>query len=81
MNKLRHDALKAAIPIPDPKVRLNEPLNLWQLGIIMIIYLSGVSISILAFIGEVLKRREINLNTGSATDHAANEQIPMSFIK
>ena len=44
LTKLRYDVLNPPILIPDPKVRNNQPLNNWQLGIIMIIYLVGVMI-------------------------------------
>ena len=59
LNKLRYDVLNPPIPIPDPKVRHNQPLNNWQLGIIMIIYLAGVLISVLVFLSELLKFKKI----------------------
>ena len=68
LKKLRYEALNPAIPIPDPKVRHNQPLNNWQLGIIMIIYLVGVVISILAFLAELLKNREMRRNPENATE-------------
>lgn len=62
LTKLRYDILNPPILIPDPKVRNNQPLNNWQLGIIMILYLVGLSISILTFIGELLKVSEVKPN-------------------
>ena len=66
LNKLRNDVLHPPITIPYPKVRHNEPLNNWQLGIIMIIYLVGMLISILAFAGEILNAKETKPKSGSA---------------
>ena len=66
LNKLRNDVLNPAIPIPYPKVRHNEPLNNWQLGIIMIIYLVGMLISIMAFVGEILNAKEKQPKSESA---------------
>ena len=84
LNKLRYEALNPAIPIPDPKVRHNQPLNNWQLGIIMIIYLVGVMISILAFLAELLKFREKKRKPESATEQNhirdADEQMPTTQI-
>ena len=69
LNKLRSDVLKPAFPIPDPKVRHNQPLNNWQLGIVMIISLVGSVISILTFMAELLKGKK----TKSLTVMAAEE--------
>ena len=68
LNKLRNDVLHPPITIPYPKVRHNEPLNNWQLGIIMIVYLVGLSISILTFIGELLKVSEVKPNPEKALE-------------
>lgn len=65
---MRYDVLNPPILIPDPKVRNNQPLNNWQLGIIMIVYLVGLSISILTFIGELLKVSEVKPNPEKALE-------------
>ena len=65
---MRYDVLNPPILIPDPKVRNNQPLNNWQLGIIMIVYLVGLSISILTFIGELLKVIEVKPNPEKASE-------------
>ena len=84
LNKLRYEALNPVMPIPDPKVRHNQPLNNWQLGIIMIIYLVGVMISILAFLAELLKFREKKRKPESATEQNhirdTDEQTPTTQI-
>ena len=80
LNKLRYDVLNPPIPIPDPKVRHNQPLNNWQLGIIMIIYLAGVLISVLVFLAELLKFNKIRPETENAPElknnHVAHEYEP-----
>ena len=59
LNKLRYDVLNPPIPIPDPTMRHNQPLIIYQLGIIMIIFLIGIMISIFALITELLKFRKM----------------------
>ena len=73
LNKLRYDVLNPPIPIPDPKVRHNQPLNNWQLGIIMIIYLAGVLISVLVFLAELLKFNKIRPETENAPELKNNQ--------
>ena len=53
--KMKYDALKQAIPIPLPKVWKDKPLNLYQLGIIMIVFCVGTFSSILVFFFELRK--------------------------
>ena len=71
LNKLRSDVLKPVFPIPDPKVRHNQPLNNWQLGIVMIISLVGSVISILTFMVELLKAKKTKSLPEMATEENA----------
>ena len=71
LNKLRYDVLKPVFPIPDPKVRHDQPLNNWQLGIIMIISLVGSVISILTFMVELLNAKKTKSLTVMATEENA----------
>ena len=71
LNKLRSDVLKPVFPIPDPKVRHNQPLNNWQLGIVMIISLVGSVISILTFMVELLNAKKTKSLTEMATEENA----------
>ena len=84
LNKLRYDVLNPPIPIPDPKVRHNQPLTVYQLGITAIIYLVGISISIFAFLTELIKFREVRPQPENATElndiQVANEQSPTQII-
>ena len=81
LNKLRYDVLKPVFPIPDPKVRHNQPLNNWQLGIIMIISLVGSAISILTFMVELLKAKKTKPKTAMATEENATRPAVYSRAK
>ena len=59
LNKLKYDVMNPPIPIPDPKLRHKQPLILKQLGIIMIILVVGHIIAFVAFLMEVLIRRDM----------------------
>ena len=52
LEKIKHDVMNPPIPIPDPKVRYNQPLILGQLGIIMITLIVGLFIATIAFLVE-----------------------------
>ena len=56
LNRVKDDVMIPPIPKPDPKVRHNEPLNLEQLGIILIILVVGLSIGTLALLVELLMK-------------------------
>ena len=51
--KMKYDVLKPAIPRPLPKFWKDEPLNLYQLGIMMIVFVVGIFSSILVFFVEL----------------------------
>ena len=53
--KMKYDVLKREIPIPMPKVWKDQPLNLLQLGIIMIVLGVGIFSTILTFFFELRK--------------------------
>ena len=58
LNKIRYDGLIQPIPIPLPKVWKDEPLNLYQLGVIMIVFVFGMVSSICVFLFEVRKGKK-----------------------
>ena len=64
LNKLYEDELNAPVITPDPKFRVNEPLNIKQLGTAFIVMAFGLTLGILAFMVECcsccgrMKRRE-----------------------
>ena len=53
LEKMKEDELSAPIPIPDPKIRADEPISVEQLGISIVIYSSLMVLSLLCFIGEL----------------------------
>ena len=55
LEKIKHDVMNPPIPIPDPKVRYNQPLILGQLGIIMITLIVGLFIATIAYLVEHIK--------------------------
>ena len=62
LNKLKYDVMNPPIPIPDAKVRHNQPLILRQLGITVIILVVGLFIALILFLGELCnnkKKRDI----------------------
>ena len=57
LDKIKYDGLNHAIPIPQPKVWKDEPLNLYKLGIIMILFVFGIASSTLVFLFELRKNK------------------------
>ena len=57
LERLKYDIAMPPIIIPRPVARHNEPLNISQMAITMILLLSGLVISILVFLFEVLNNR------------------------
>ena len=51
--KLRDSELKAPYPIPQPKVKFNQPLSIYQLATAFLLVVAGVMISIAAFLMEL----------------------------
>ena len=61
LDKIKYDVMKPPIPIPDPRVRYNQPLILRQLGIIMIVLVVGLCIATLVFVVELLSKAKLNI--------------------
>ena len=53
LNMLYDHALNAPVMIPYPKVRVNQPLNLYQLGTAFMVVAGGLVLGILAFLAEL----------------------------
>ena len=56
LDKIKSDVMNPPTPIPDPRVRYNQPLILRQLGIIMITLVVGMFIALIAFLVEHTKK-------------------------
>ena len=52
LNKLYEDALNAPAVMPYPKVRINQPLNISQLGTAFMVVAGGLVLGILALLVE-----------------------------
>ena len=57
LEKIKNDVMNPPIPMPPPRVRLNQPLILRQLGIIMITLIVGLFIATMAFLVEHTKKQ------------------------
>ena len=66
LNKMKYDLLnlQAMTTTTLPKVWKDKPLNLLQLGIILIVLVIGIVLSILVFLFEV---KQVNRNKTEAT--------------
>ena len=60
---MTNEIMTPPIPIPDPKLRQNQPLILSQLSLIMIILVVGLVIGTLAFVVEIFQKRKIDGQT------------------
>ena len=61
LSKLRALELDAPVAIPYPKVRVDQPLNFYQLGSAFLAFIMGLIISIAVFLAELkLKRRKVH---------------------
>ena len=56
LERIKNSIMRPPELILDPKVRLNQPLNLTQLGIIMIVQVIGLLLGTIIFLMEVLKK-------------------------
>ena len=61
LSRLRSLELEAPMAIPYPKVRVDQPLNMYQLGSAFLAFIMGVVISIAAFMSEIRFQRRIKL--------------------
>ena len=59
LTRLRALELDAPVAIPYPQMRVDQPLNLYQLGSAFLAFALGLAVSILTFLTEesVMKRR------------------------
>ena len=57
LEKLKYDIMRPPVPIPDPKVRHDQPLIMSQLGILVIVLAVGLVLSLPVFLCELMKGR------------------------
>ena len=78
LTKIKFSVITPPMFIPDPKVRINQPLSPSQLGLIMIISVGGYVLSILTFMIEMTKGRN---KRNEREDYPQNAQTEMSNFK
>ena len=59
LGKMRDDELSAPMPIPDPKIKVDERISVEQLGIGIAIYSVGMTLSLLLFISELYSKKRV----------------------
>ena len=57
LGKMKFDELYAPMPIPDPKIKVDQRISVEQIGIGIAIYSIGLSLSLLFFFGELCTKR------------------------
>ena len=58
LKKFVHDELRAPIPIPLPKLKVNQPLSISQLATIFLFATFGILVSIMAFLAEIFRAQK-----------------------
>ena len=62
LKKFVHDELRAPVPIPLPKFKVNQPLNISQLATAFFFAIFGIVASTLAFLAERFRAQTRNAN-------------------
>ena len=60
LDRVKADIMTPPIPIPQPKLRHNQPLILSQLSMVMITLVVGLVIGTTAFVSELIKNMANN---------------------
>ena len=82
LDKLKYDIIIPPFPILDPKVRRDQPLVMYQLGIIMIVLAVGLILSLLVFFCELMKSRgKKNLDEVRNVREPLEREDPRSLIE
>ena len=61
LGRLRDLELDAPVAIPYPQVRVDQPLNLYQLGSAFLAFIMGIAVSTTAFLTELTLKRRIKM--------------------
>ena len=59
LGKMKDDELDAPMPIPDPKIKVNERISVEQIGIGVAIYSVGMLLALLFFISELCTKKRV----------------------
>ena len=60
LKKLIIDELRAPVPIPLPKIKVNQPLSISQLAAVFFFATFGIMASILAFLAEIFRAQKVS---------------------
>ena len=55
--KIKDDEISAPMPIPDPKIKVDERISVEQIGIGIALYSVGMILSLIFFIRELCSKR------------------------
>ena len=84
LEKIKYEIIRPPFPIPDPKVRHDQPLIMSELGIVMIILAVGHILSLPVFFCELLRGRSKKLKDqqlGDSTMPAEGENIQVAKVE
>ena len=59
LGKMKDDELSAPIPIPDPKIKVDERISVEQIGIGIALYSVGMLLSLLFFVSELFSKKRV----------------------
>ena len=59
LGKMKDDELSAPMPIPDPKIKVDERISLEQLGIGIALYTIGMTLSLILFSIELFTKKRV----------------------
>ena len=77
LERIKIGVMRPPQVILDPKVRRDQPLDLRQLGIIMIVQIIGLLIGTVIFLIEVVKKEKAN--SVSKADDGKKMEIPFNY--
>ena len=59
LNKIKDDELNAPVKIPRRKIKIDQPLSIYEMTPAFLIVLPGLSLAIIAFAGELFMKRRV----------------------
>ena len=76
LERLKYDIVRPPFHKPYPKARRDQPLIMSQLGIVMIVLAVGLGLSLLVFLGELMRGRgKKTLNEKEESNHMTLAEI------
>ena len=79
--KLKSDALNAPLPVSDAKVRVNQPLSVWQMSTALFVQMTGILLGTLAFFMELGIKKRNKRNTVEVNVRKFIEAFRTSFSR